>query len=282
MGNRVFWGFLFIFWGTSTFDLAAENRCSEWARRFYVSLSPYNVPAMQSWFETSVLLKKRLTRSRQETEAAGEIWKLSLKDVLPSDPIIVEGGAHIGLDTLEFAKIWPQSKIYAFEPDRRIFRRLSRNTINHPQIKTYPWALADRHGRASFYVSAGTSDASSSILKPKTHLEEFPSVTFSNHVYVDTINLQDWAKAEGLTQIDLLWLDLQGAEYLALKNSLDLLKRTRLIYLEANHSETYEGTMIFQGLRLWLAYQGFQVEPEYGHRQFSQSNVLFRNTQALP
>jgi hypothetical protein len=35
---------------------------------------------------------------------------------LPTDPVIVESGAHDGNTTVEMASFWPKSTIHAFEP----------------------------------------------------------------------------------------------------------------------------------------------------------------------
>src|SRR5262249_54931953 len=37
------------------------------------------------------------------------------------DPFIIDGGANIGLGILYFRKIFPRSRILAFEPDPKIF-----------------------------------------------------------------------------------------------------------------------------------------------------------------
>ena len=41
-----------------------------------------------------------------------------IKQYLPINPVVIEAGAHIGTDTVEFSKIWPKGSIYAFEPIR--------------------------------------------------------------------------------------------------------------------------------------------------------------------
>ena len=53
---------------------------------------------------------------------------------LPRHPIIVEAGAHIGVDSIEMAILWPEGHIYAFEPVKGHLSKLIENTMNHSNI----------------------------------------------------------------------------------------------------------------------------------------------------
>ncbi len=51
----------------------------------------------------------------------GIISKKEMARFLPKDPIIVEAGAHVGLDTIEISRQWPKANRYAFEPVPDVF-----------------------------------------------------------------------------------------------------------------------------------------------------------------
>ena len=118
---------------------------------------------------------------------------------------------------MEMSHLWPSAKIYAFEPVPWIFEELKTNTRKRANVLCEMKALGDRDGFSTFFVSSGDSDASSSLLPPKEHLRQHPKVLFSESIQVTTTTLDTWAKHNGIKQIHLLWLDMQGFELAALK-----------------------------------------------------------------
>src|SRR5581483_8959889 len=124
-----------------------------------------------------------------------------------ADPVIVEAGAHIGLDTIAMSKMWPKGHIDAFEPVPYLYQQLADNTKELRNVKTYQLALSDFNGQARIYLSSGTSDASSSLLKPKDHLSQHPSVWFEDSTEVQALTLDTWAKNNSIEKVDFLWLD---------------------------------------------------------------------------
>ena len=52
-----------------------------------------------------------------------------------------------------------------------------------------------------------------------------PEVAFARDIIVRTTTLSDWCIAEGISQIDTSWLDLQGMELPVLKASPDVFKK---------------------------------------------------------
>ena len=203
----------------------------------------------------------RLNKRSRKSEF-GTVPKSYIKKFLPRNPVIVEAGAHIGIDTLEMAKIWPSGMIYAFEPIPHLFSQLEINTRNMKNIKCFPVALSHTTGSSTMYVSGGSSDGSSSLLSPKEHLKEHPDVEFLKTVQVNTITLDSWAKKHGITHLDFLWLDIQGHELSVLRAAQNILKTIRAIYTEVHLVESYEGGALYPELRSWLESYNFRVERE--------------------
>ena len=188
-----------------------------------------------------------------------EIPKSYIKKLLPNDPVIVEGGAHIGVDTLEMAKIWPKAKIFAFEPVPSLFMQLEEKTRAVENIHCYPLALAEFSGSTTMYISSGTSDGSSSLMEPNEHLTEHPDVTFLEKLQVQTTTLDEWADKQGIDHVDFLWLDLQGYELAVLKASPQILNSVRAIHMEVSLKETYKGVPLYPECRKWMEDKGFMV-----------------------
>jgi FkbM family methyltransferase len=205
-------------------------------------------------FQRAVNFLIRLKKN--ETEV---IPKRLIATYLPANPTIVEAGAHIGVDTVQMSKRWPQGTIHAFEPIPDLFRQLQSNTAKRNNVCCYPLALGKQTGAATMFVSSGRSDASSSLFPPKAHLAHHPDILFDTKIQVPTITLDQWAAEQGIKKIDFLWLDLQGYELAVLQAATAVLATVQAIYTEVNLEETYAGVALYPELRQWLAAHGFNV-----------------------
>jgi FkbM family methyltransferase len=194
--------------------------------------------------------------------------------ILPYNPGIIDAGAHIGTDSIAMANLFPEGKIYSFEPIPIVFKRLKKNANKYNNIICYPFALSNKDGISSIYVSKGSSDGSSSLLPPKEHLIAHPTVTFPSIIEVSTITIDSWKSENKIDKVDFLWLDLQGHELDVLKSAKETLKKVRAIYTEVNLIENYDKTALYPELRDWLNGEGFEVELENIDSK-DAGNVLF-------
>lgn len=208
---------------------------------------------------------ERLLRGRDGNFSAplkGIISKKVIAQYIPGNPVIVEAGAHIGLDTEELAKYYPDGKIYAFEPVPDLFLQLSERTRPYKNIHCFPLALSNQVGEAVMYISSGVSDGSSSLLPPKDHLTDHPDVMFEKQIHVECTTLDEWVKLNNIENVDLLWLDMQGHELNALKAGSAVLEKVQAVYTEVNLKEVYDGAPLYSELREWLEGQNFMVKVE--------------------
>lgn len=219
---------------------------------------------------------RAINEAKRRLQANPEIEKALIAKYLPKNAVIVEAGAHVGLDTMEMSKLWPDSTIYAFEPVPEIFDQLKKNVSGYKNIKVFNVALSNITGECKMFVSSGLSDGSSSLLKPKDHLKDYPGVYFEKEITVKTVTVEDWAKQQGLSKIDFFWLDLQGHELNVLKTAADLIKNTSVIYTEVSFKETYEGATQFRTMKNWLSGYGFNIKAKKT-RLLAMGNILFVN-----
>ena len=111
----------------------------------------------------------------------------------------------------------------------------------------------------SFDVDA-QNHGSSSILPPSEHLDREPSVHFSRKVLVDGLTGDDWLSRVLLDRIDLLWLDLQGAELEVLTASRKMLEVTQVCHVEVSTRRLYEGAALFDEIYDFMISEGFQLK----------------------
>ena len=199
------------------------------------------------------------------------IDKTSFLKFLPTNPVIIDCGAHVGIDTIELAKIIG-SKIYAFEAVEDVYAKL---LINISNISCFNLALNSYDGTADFFVSSGSSDGSSSLLKPKEHINDHPDVYFEKINKVACRKLDTWASENKIANVDMLWLDMQGAEQQMLAASVRILETVKVIHSEVSVKETYEGVISYKGYKKFLKDKGFSVIVEAIPKGYDMGNVLF-------
>lgn len=200
---------------------------------------------------------------------------------IDSNGVIVEAGVYDGQDTDFFCRHSSQGKVYGFEPIPSIFREAKQRVGHYPNLVLYQKGLGEKTEIKTMFLSErfGLECGSSSVLKPKLHLEVHPDVTFNRSIEVQTIKLDDWASENQIEKIDLLWLDTQGSEPLILAASPRSLKNTRYLYTEVSLIETYEGVVTYPKFKKFLENNDFEVI----HEDFpwkDMGNILCRNKNA--
>ena len=189
---------------------------------------------------------------------------------------MLKAGAHKGIDTVEMLKVVPGAIIYAFEPVPVIFSELQNRCRPYDNCFCFKLALADANEQRVFYVSAGDSDQSSSLLKPEKHLTSHPGVTFPKAIEVTAITLDSWAEKYGIDRIDCLWLDMQGYEFKMLRAAPKMLKTVQVIYTEINFIEMYKGCELFPEFKSWLEQEGFSlINIDYTWKRCGWGDALF-------
>jgi FkbM family methyltransferase len=221
-----------------------------------------------------------------QAELWGAIPKAFIKQFLVkcgANPIIVEAGAYRGEDTVEMAEAWSDLgiTIHAFEPLPHIHTALKQWCAPYGNIHTHPYALSDTNSYKTMYISSGRSDASSSLLRPKEHLENYPDVYFNHTLEVPTVTLDAWAEQNHIDRIDFLWLDLQGYESNMLKASPNILKTVKIILTEVQLCEAYSGCELYPSYKQWLDEQGFEIVRENFLGSVKEGNVLFVRKELL-
>jgi FkbM family methyltransferase len=205
-----------------------------------------------------------------------------LKSCIGKDnPIILDIGCNDGSHTLWFLRLFPAATVYSFEPDPRALARFKTLVGNDRRIHLSDIAISDNDGVAEFYQSNGSRDErtlaafpdgwdlSGSLRPPKLHLEEHPWVTFDSKIHVRTKMLDSWNAGVGLEEIDLIWMDVQGAEGDVFAGGKNTLERTKYVYTEYSNKELYEGQLDLP--RIQLALSNFTLVQRYA------CDVLLKN-----
>jgi len=190
-----------------------------------------------------------------------------------------EIGCHHGYDTEKIVEVLPEVNLYAFEPDPRNISIIKKRKLDQ-KVKLIESCVSNKEGKETFHLSSGLPpilakmdeqtknlpdhiqlhpdhlelrdfcqsgewSASSSIKKPKEHLETTPWCTFDKTIEVDSITVDSFCNRENINKIDFIWMDVQGAEDLVFEGASDTLTNNKVdyIYTEFSDKELYENQM---------------------------------------
>jgi FkbM family methyltransferase len=183
------------------------------------------------------------------------------------DPTILDIGCNDGTHTRMFLDLFDHGRVFSFEPDPRARERFRRDTTD-PRAQLFPIAIGASDGVTQFHQSSGdgvvglkTWDYSGSIRKPKLHLQRHPWCRFDSQIAVPIMRLDTWAEAQGVTDVDFIWADMQGAEVDLIIGGSRILDRTRFLYTEYSDEELYEGEITLQQILQLLPH--FEVVHRY-------------------
>lgn len=178
---------------------------------------------------------------------AREIWQERPYDfVSPSPtPTIVDAGAHIGLSTVFFLEQYPQAQIYALEPHPKNYACLERTIFenNLTNVTAVHAALWHEHTQLALHADTRYDWWSTTSITPGSWQRTQPTSSF--HVEIRT--LADVLDAVGGT-VDLLKLDIEGAESNVLFSAEKQLKHIKQIRMEHHPNARYPLTKLLQQL----------------------------------
>lgn len=221
---------------------------------------------------------KRLESSKDTTVTIG---KFTLASFLPSNPVVLDLGAHDGSDSEELALLFPGGHVWAFEAQSDLYGKLRRRLENYPNATAIHAAVNDTNGVVTFHQSSGGSFGSGSILVPTGHLDSHPTVVFQSRdrELVPALSLKSFLSEAEVPKVDLIWMDLQGAELLALRGLGNFLANVSVIYTEVSSIPLYKGASTYAQLQSFLSGFGFKVQREFiPHGWTGEGNVLFTKT----
>lgn len=209
------------------------------------------------------------------------IPKKYFKDKFPSDPLILDVGAYDCKDSWEFLELFPNSTIYAFDPlfeQEKVYVADHRLLPDQTAAVIHKWkvALSDINGPVEINLAPNHLQ-SSSLVAPKNHLHTFPAINFSGQKTVESLRLDDWAKEYIDRPIDLLWVDVNGAEsHFLMGASNTVFFNTKYFYTEYSENRLYDVQLSLEEIQSRL---GQVFEEEYREYFYKDDigNVLFRN-----
>ncbi len=152
------------------------------------------------------------------------------------------------------------------EPLDAPFAELQRRLAGDPRYLPVQALCAGQVGRDCEFHVASNGGQSSSMLRPQRHMTEHPEVLFSHVIRmisttVDTILADLAARDPAFTPecVDILYMDVQGAELEVLKGATGLLQHAKYVFCEVSYGGLYENDATIEGLQGFLRAFGFRL-----------------------
>lgn len=195
---------------------------------------------------------------------------------------ILECGSRDCLDAIEMFKHYNPQIVYSFECNPESIQVCKQNIIDYPSIHLIEKALSDKDGEIDFYATDMEKSLDKNIGASSALVHSGGQTTFiQKKIKVPCVSLDAFYNEYKLNEIDLLCLDLQGYEKVALEGFRHNIHKVKYIISEVSFTNYYYGNVLFDEYRAFLNELNFDlvaVDP-YEHFLYKQhfADALFVN-----
>ncbi|WP_462252922.1 FkbM family methyltransferase [Ferruginibacter sp.] len=148
--------------------------------------------------------------------------------------VVLDFGGHIGLFAVIASQATgSQGKVYSFEPSPTTNKLLRKSVvINNAQniITTFQKAVGGSVGKTTFFISDAQADNANSLVNYK---EDRPL----HGIDIDVTTIDAFVKEQNLTKVNFIKIDVEGAEYDALKGGVETFNKFKPVCILAIHPE---------------------------------------------
>ena len=137
--------------------------------------------------------------------------------------VVFDVGANCGATTVHFARHYPHAAVHSFEPGSAARGYLERNTARFPNVTVHPIGLYSADCEVPLYL--GDGDLGMASIHPR-------SVNLEASEPVRLRAAGPWAAEQGIDRIDVLKVDVEGAEVEVFTSLAGLVPTAKVVYFE--------------------------------------------------
>ena len=198
--------------------------------------------------------------------------------------VIFDIGSRDCQQSIEFYNNFPNAKIYAFECNPNTLDICKKNIENYKdRITLIEGAVCDYDGEITFYPinqektittwKDGNPGASSIFLSNGTYKAEH---YIQDEIKTNCHRLDSVIQKYNIKNVDIIWMDLQGAELLALNGLGNFLKEVKYMHIEVSHGEMYSGQVLFKELNDYIISNNFSIKNDLKMNVW-QEDAIYEN-----
>lgn len=211
------------------------------------------------------------------------------KTFFNKNPIIIEAGAHKGEVCIDkFIKYYPEAEVHAFEPCLKSFNickdRIETENLNQ-NIKIYNYGVSNENTKNILNIST-SSNTNTLYSVNNSYSVTWPHSGEKEEVELITLNY--WYQKlfkRIVTDIDMLYLNIEGHELEALKGATDILNKIKVIYLEVNFIEIWNACPTFGEIHSFMTQNGFYLSMHDKRKEYDwtsiQCSVVYVNNNTI-
>jgi FkbM family methyltransferase len=186
-----------------------------------------NLPGMSAEFRSSIPMSSRKVMLRLGTTDVAAFEHVFVDNEygfsLAHEPsIIIDAGANVGMSAVYFSERFHAAKIIAIEPELDNFNVLKRNSELFPRIIPVHAALWNRDGVVSIMRQEESGSWGTRV----------NAVKDPSRAQVRSLKLSTLLEEYNIKQVDLLKIDVEGAECEILEDAPVWVERVRVICAE--------------------------------------------------
>ena len=185
------------------------------------------------------------------------ILKLNIKI---DNPVFFDVGANNGQYSKILRDVFPDAKIFSFEPNSNTFKALQ-NNIGSMNINIYNLGLGEKEGKSVIYTYEYDSARSHATLY-KDVLIELRGQKNVMELDSEIITLDSFCKKDKIIHIDFIKIDTEGNELKVLKGAEYMLKNAAIdfIQFEFNEMNVYSRTFLKDFYTILCDYEFYRLD----------------------
>jgi FkbM family methyltransferase len=180
---------------------------------------------------------------------------------------IIDVGAYLGETAEWFSVLFPNATVWAVEPFPDSFAELA--LTSNPRIKPFNFAVTNFDGQVQLHFNAiphtngiypinSESSDSLSIVQAGVDTNKHANSTVGD-LTVNARSLNSFVAEQNIQKIDLLKIDVQGAEVDVLDGSRQILDRVGVVLIEISLYDYYEKSSSIGDVESFLSPHGFSL-----------------------
>jgi FkbM family methyltransferase len=198
--------------------------------------------------------------------------------------VIFDVGSRDCKQSIEFYEKFPNAKIFAFECNPNTLPICRENIKNYSdRITLVEGAVCDYDGEITFYPidqektvtswKDGNPGASSLFKSNGSYTVEN---YIQNEIKTNCHRLDTVMKKYNIDKVDIMWMDLQGAELLAMQSLGDNLAKLQMLYTEVSYKPIYDGQVMFNELNNFMLLNNFTIKNTLSMSGW-QEDIVYEN-----
>ncbi len=201
--------------------------------------------------------------------------RIFLRDEYKLEPIlakrlgnVIDLGGNVGLFT---ARVAPYAeKVVVCEPVPENFERLEKNLSNFDNVVRKQIAVSDREKDIEIFMLS--EDRHSGAFS--AHREEQGNLLREESITIPAVSLEQLMATQEMATVDLLKIDIEGAEYEVIYAAENILPRINRIHGEYHNVDASDPRTRIDNFSAFLRGAGYEVEVQ-PHRHLENHGLFF-------